>query len=250
MPEEYLTGTVVDQRYLDDRLRILRIATDQPVQFTAGQFTKIGLPTAEGKPLMRAYSFVNPPTKRPFEFLYDVIQPQGNLTPLLDSLSAGSEVLVSARPNGLLILDNLPEADNVFFIATGTGIGPFLSILQTAEPWRRFKRLVLVYSVRTAAEMIYRDLIEKFAQDQPEIFRFVPLVTREKSAGTLNCRVTEALANGELEKRAAAPISSKSQFMLCGNPEMVQLMCDMFKDRGLERNRRSKPGNVTIEKYW
>ena len=45
-------------------------------------------------------------------------------------------------------------------------------------------------------------------------------------------------------------INSSSQFMLCGNPDMINDMVDLLGTYGLERNRRSKPGNITLEKYW
>ncbi len=250
MAEELLRGTVVSQRKVTDVLRILEVEVPSELGFVAGQFTKIGLPEDGGGSLMRAYSFVNSPGQSPHEFYYDVLRSGGNLTPRLDSLSAGDELLVSERVNGLLHLENLPEGESLFLVASGTGIGPFLSILGTDAPWERFGKVVLVWSVRNREDMVYLDRIEAVAGDRGGQFAYLPIVTRESAEGMSSKRVTEALRDGELERAAGAEVGPGSQFLLCGNPAMVQDMSDLLKDRGLERNRRSRPGNVTIEKYW
>lgn len=73
-----------------------------------------------------------------------------------------------------LTLSEVPDADNLWLLSTGTGIGPFLGILKTEAPWRRFKQVVLVHAVRTADALNYGDTIQRIAQDHPEQFRFAP----------------------------------------------------------------------------
>ena len=250
MAEEFFQGKVVSQTKETDVLRILKVEVAEKLDFLAGQFTRIGVPVDGDKPLVRAYSFVNQPGSEPHEFYYDVLEKGGNLTPILDGLSAGDKVLVSPRVNGLLHIDTLPDAKTLFLVATGTGIGPFISILGTKEPWARFSKIVLVWSVRKEQDLVYRDRIKKVAAEHGDKFIFLPIVTREEVEGLMKVRVTEALENGRLEEASSAKVDESAQFMLCGSPEMVQQMSDLLKERGLVRNRRSKPGNVTIEKYW
>ena len=250
MAEEFLQGTIVSQRETTDVLRILKIEVQAELDFLAGQFTKIGLPVEGDRPLMRPYSFVNSPGKGPLEFYYDVLDEGGNLTPQLDGLAPGDTLLVSSRVNGLLHLGTIPEAKSLFMVATGTGIGPFLSILGTSEPWSKFDRVVLVWSVREEHDLAYHDRVVEIAEAHEDMFAYVPMVTRENVDGMLRMRVTEALATGVLEERAQAKVGKDSQFMLCGGPSMVLEMSDKLKERGLERNRVRKPGNFSIEKYW
>lgn len=250
MPEQHHTGKVVEQLRPGERLRILKI-TAPPLEYAAGQFTKLGLPVPDDKPLMRAYSFVNTPAESEYEFLYDVLPEGGNLTPRLDSLNAGDEILVSARPSGLLVLSELPDtARKLFLIGTGTGIGPFISMLSTPAPWERFEHLTLIYGVRHAAELLFADRIKAFAVNSGATFNYLPLVSREGAPDTYHGRVTELLRSGELERSCGFELDPTCQFMMCGNPEMVREMCVLFQERGFERNRRARPGNVTIEKYW
>ena len=52
------------------------------------------------------------------------------------------------------MLSEVPRAENLWLISSGTGIGPFLSILKTETPWQRFRQVVLVHAVRRAEELI------------------------------------------------------------------------------------------------
>ena len=62
----------------------------------------------------------------------------------------------------------------------GTGIGPFLSILRTAAPWQRFSRIVLAWSVRYQAELVYQPLIDRLAEQHPDQLVYLPAVTGAK----------------------------------------------------------------------
>ena len=250
-------GTVVartlGQRRITEHLRVLQVATAQPLVFRAGQFTKIGFPGKGGeRALMRSYSFVNPPGVDFCEFCYSVLPEGGNLTPRLDRLEKGDELLVSTKPAGFLVLAEIPPADNMFFVATGTGIGPFLSIMDTDEPWQRFRKVVLVHGVARAADMAYRDKIGQLAADHPKQFCSASLVTREQHPDSLRMRIPQAFADGRIQEIAGLDLDvrSCSQFMLCGNPDMVRETSAWLAGQGFARNRRSAPGNVTIEKYW
>ncbi|TMI40462.1 MAG: ferredoxin--NADP(+) reductase, partial [Betaproteobacteria bacterium] len=67
---------------------------------------------------------------------------------------------------GFLVLSEVPDAETLWLISTGTGIAPFLSILRTEAPWRRFRNVVLVHAVRHAKELVYRDLILEISRKQ------------------------------------------------------------------------------------
>jgi ferredoxin--NADP+ reductase len=67
-------------------------------------------------------------------------------------------------------------------ISTGTGIGPFLSILRTHEAWEKFGRIVLVHAVRHASALNYADAIAGVARERHGAFSFVPIVSREPHA--------------------------------------------------------------------
>jgi len=247
-PERWCEGTVTELKPWTDQLYSLRVdASVNP--FTAGQFTKLGLMVGD-EFIERPYSYVNAPDERPLEF-YFITVPDGPLTQRLVKLRPGDPVYVMRKAAGFLTLNEVPDAKHLWLLSTGTGIGPFLSILKTPEPWRRFERVVLVHAVRKAAELSFRDTIDALAERHPEQFTYVPFVSREDTDFAIRDRIPGALAAGTLEARAGIEITpEQSQVMICGNPAMVKDTSDALKARGLERNRRRAPGHITVENYW
>src|SRR6185369_12004922 len=172
------------------------------------------------------------------------------LSPRLARLRAGDTLYVADNPAGWLIVSELPAAEDLWLVATGTGIAPFLSMLRTAAPWQRYRRVILVHGVRNANELVYRDLIEQLMGAHPGQLSYVRFISREKQAGALDGRIPAAVADGRLEA-AGAPISpERSQFMLCGNPAMLKDMAAALAARGLKKHRRRSPGQITVESFW
>ena len=246
--QKWVEGTVVDQKRWTERLFSLRVSADVAA-FEAGQFAKLTLAVG-GEMVARPYSFVNAPRERPHEFYY-VTLPEGPLTQRLCRLEAGDTIYLAPRPSGFLVLSEVPVANHLWLLATGTGVGPFLSILKTDAPWQRFKQVVLVHAVRHADELCYRDTIEGLLDRHGEQMHAVSFVSREKAAGALPGRVPAAIENGSLESAAGVALSAEnSHVMICGNPEMVSDTAEALKRRGMRKHRRREPGHITLENYW
>lgn len=241
-------GKVVENKQWGNKLFSLYVESEI-APFEAGQFIKIAL-EIEGEVTERPYSLVNPPATRPMEF-YCIEVPNGPLTSRLAKLQAGDAILVAPRAHGFMILDEVPQARQLWLMATGTGIGPFLSILATAKPWQRFEQMVLVYAVRTLSELSYQERIAKISAKHPGQFTFIPFLSREASDFALSGRIPQAIAGGQLESRAGIKISAEnSQIMLCGNPQMVKDTINVLIERGLKKHRRFDHGQITAENYW
>jgi ferredoxin--NADP+ reductase len=136
-------------------------------------------------------------------------------------------------------------------LSTGTAIGPFLSILKTDEPWRRFSSIVLVHAVRNSEELTYQDQIRRLLDEHPVELKIVPFVSREDTGFAIKGRVPEAIKDGRLEAKSGVELSAeRSQVMICGNPDMVRDTSLMLEARGLKKNRRKAPGHITVENYW
>lgn len=245
---KWLEGRVVGQKHWTDRLLSLQVAAPLG-SFQAGQFVKLALDIG-GERVARPYSFVNPPGMEPHEFYYNIVA-EGPLTPRLAALAAGDLIYVAPGIAGFLILSEVPDAENLWLLATGTGLAPFLSILRTEEPWKRFGRVVLVHATRTADEQVYGGLLDAVAGARGERFRRVAFVSREKAHGALEGRIPAAIADGRLERAAATELSAaRSQAMLCGNPQMVADVMAALAARGMRKHRRRAPGHITVETYW
>lgn len=242
MSEKWLTTKVVENRHWTDTLFSLRVEGGE-LDFQAGQFVRIAL-DIEGQRIARAFSFVNPPQEPTLEF-YGVIVPEGPLSPRLAKLRAGDALYVAGNPAGFLVLREVPDAETLWLISTGTGLAPFLSILRTDTPWKRFRNIVVVHAVRHANELAYREVI--LSTDA----RYVSFVSREAATGSLAGRIPAAIADGRLEKAAGVALSAEtSHVMLCGNPQMLKDAQAALAARGLRKHRRRAPGHITVESFW
>jgi ferredoxin--NADP+ reductase len=246
--QKWVEGTVVNQKRWTETLFTLQVEADVGA-FEAGQFTKLAL-TVESQMVARPYSFVNSPKERPHEFYY-VTLPDGPLTQRLCKLKAGDAIYLAPRPAGFLVLSEIPDGENLWLISTGTGVGPFLSILKSEGPWQRFRKVVLVHAVRRAEELTYRDSVSRLLDEHREQMRVVSFVSREKEPGALHGRIPLAIEEGRLEAAADVELSARtSRVMICGNPDMVADTQATLERRGMKKHRRREPGHIAVENYW
>jgi ferredoxin--NADP+ reductase len=245
---KWVEGTVVSQKQWAGRLYSLQVEA-QLVPFQAGQFAKLAL-AADGEMVARPYSFVNAPHERPYDFYY-VVLPGNPLTPRLCKLEAGDTIYLAPHASGFLTLSEVPPGEHLWLLATGTALGPFLSILKTEVPWQRFERVVLVHAVRHAEELSYQDQIQSLLSRHAGNFVFVPVLSREKTDFALGGRIPKAIEDGRLEARAGIGLTAQSsRLMVCGNPEMVADTVHALQARGLKKHRRRDPGQISVENYW
>ena len=240
---KWLHGRVVENRPWTKALFTLRVE-GVPLAFEAGQFVRIAL-DIDGERIARPFSMVNAPGEPALEF-YGVIVPQGPLSPRLARLRAGDALFVAPNPAGFLVLSELPDAETLWLLSTGTGIAPFISMLRARTPWRRFRNVVLVHAVRQAPELAYRSEVESISG-----LRYVPVVSREDAPGALRGRIPALVRDGQLEARAGLELAPASaQVMLCGNPDMLKDASAALAERGMRKNRRRTPGHITVESFW
>ena len=244
----WLEAEVVENRHWTDALFSLRV-TGAPLSFEAGQFVRIAL-DIEGERVARAFSMVNAPGEPLLEF-YGIVVPQGPLSPRLARLEPGNRLFVASNPAGFLVLSELPAAETLWLMATGTGIAPFVSMLRADTPWQRFENVVLVHAVRHAQELVYRDDVERARVKHGSRFRYVPIVSREDAGHALRGRIPALLRDARLEGAAGVKLAlADSQVMLCGNPDMLRDTTAALAERGLRKNRRRTPGQISTESFW
>jgi ferredoxin--NADP+ reductase len=248
----WIEGRVAGRRRWTDSLYSIGVEAPS-LTFTAGQFARLALPAPPGAKdpmISRPYSFVNPPHGSPHEF-YFILLSEGPLSPRLAALEAGESLWLAPRASGLFSINETAEADSLWCLSTGTGIGPFLSMLRSEDPWTKFERVVLVHSVRHAEELTYRDELAGVARARPGRFDYVQMVSREAHGGALAGRIPAAIEDGRLEGRVGLSLTPENAHaMLCGNPAMVDDVQKVLAARGMRRHRRREPGHVTLETYW
>lgn len=253
--EKFTRQRLLEVQTLTPTLFTLRTTRDPGFRFTAGQFARLGVRKPGGSIVWRAYSMVSAPHDEFLDF-FSIVVPDGEFTSELSRLKVGDELLIDKQAFGFLTLDRFPDGRDLWLLATGTGLAPFLSILQDFDVWQRFERIVLVYSARTESELAYQQLIRELPQrDYLEglgrKLTYLPVVTREQVPGALNGRITQLIESGELERVADLQLTPEhSRIMLCGNPQMIEDTRQLLKTRDLNLALTRRPGQVAVENYW
>ncbi len=239
-------------------LMSFRIPRDPSYVFRAGQFARIGLRTETGETLWRAYSIASAPHEDTLEFFL-VVLPGGAFSSRVGRFNVGDRILLEHEPQGFLTLDRFGTEHkgprDLWMIATGTGLAPYVSMLRGREVWNQFERIVLVLSVRDRTDLAYEEelqaLAEQAAAPGRAQFRLVVTLTRDARHGALQGRIPALIESGALEAASQAALDpERSRFMLCGNPEMVESMRALLKARGFRMHRRLEPGHIIVENYW
>ncbi|GGF61971.1 ferredoxin--NADP(+) reductase [Azorhizobium oxalatiphilum] len=246
---------VLSVHHWTDRLFSFTTTRDSGFRFRNGEFTMIGM-KVDGKPLLRAYSVASPNHEETLEF-FSIKVPEGPLTSRLQHLQVGDPIIVGKKATGTLVLDNLKPGENLYLLGTGTGLAPFLSIIRDPETYERFNKVVLVHGCREVAELAYGEMItehlpnhEFLGEDISAKLIYYPTVTREpfRNRG----RVTDLIESGKLFEDIGLPAIDKARdrVMLCGSPEMMVQLRDMFEARGFEEGSSGEAGEFVLEKAF
>lgn len=257
--EKATTETITTLKWWNDRLLTFTTTRPPNYSFVAGQYARLGLHDANGV-IWRAYSMVSAPHQDVLEF-YGVIVPGGLFTTQLKQLQPGNGILVEKQSYGFMTPDRFSDGEDLWMFATGTGVGPYISMLRNGYVWKKFRNLVLVYCVRHADEFGYRQELENLACKHSPNARLhlvysttrdlMPSTGSATSLLTLHGRVTMLLENGTLEKTVSLPITETgSRIMMCGNPAMIEDMRRLLHQRGMRPMRRALPGQFVTENYW
>ncbi len=252
---KWIAATVVGRRQWTPTLFSIQFEAPGMALFEAGQFARVGLQICD-EIVGRPYSLVNAPGDGPYE-IYCVEVEGGPLSPRLNALRVGDALQVMPNANGFFSLKEIPAAKTLWCISTGTGLGPFLSMLRTPQAWKQFEHVVLVHGVRTTDELAYSEEIANIAHAHPRQFQCVTFVSRgahvvqsAHAHHALIGRVTAHLEDGSLEQLTGHKLDASAQVMLCGNPSMVADMIGLLEARGLKKHRHREPGHYTVESYW
>ncbi len=245
---------ILSVHHWTDTLFSFTCTRDPAFRFKSGQFTMIGL-LLEGRPLLRAYSMVSGHWEEHLEFLSIKVQ-DGPLTSRLQHIAVGDTVLIGRKPVGTLLPETLLAGRNLYMIATGTGLAPFMSLIRDPDSYEKFERVVLVHGTRNVAELAYDHDIQALSGHEllgelvTEKLLYYPTVTREpfRHQG----RVTDLMFSGKLQADLGlAPIDrQQDRIMLCGSPGLLTDYNAWLGENEWTEGNNTHSGQYVIEKAF
>ncbi len=252
--------TVTSVRHWTDTLFSFRVTRPPSLRFRSGEFVMIGLPDERGKPILRAYSIASPNWDDELEF-YSIKVPDGPLTSRLQHIKPGDQIILRPKPVGTLVLDALLPGKRLWFLATGTGIAPFASLLRDPETYERYEQVILMHTCRKVAELEYgRELVEALKDDPllTEIYGdsfasrllYYPTATREEYPR--RGRITDNLASGKVFADLGLPPMNPAddRAMVCGSMALNIDVTKVLEGFGLREGANSDPKEFVVEKAF
>ena len=238
-----ITETVTSVHHWSDRTFSFKTTRSQTFKFNAGEFAMVGL-VINGKNVLRAYSVVSPPWADELEFLSIKIS-DGELTSQLQHVKIGDEVILNPKTTGTLRNDALVKGGDLYLLATGTGLAPFMSLIRDVETLETWNNIIIVHSVRNRDDLAYYDLLSTgFQGDDLEemvkpVLNYRPIVTGEGDK-----RITQQL--GDTLKIDP----SKDKIMICGNLDFNYEVADWCKNQGMREGSLREPGDYVLERAF
>ena len=241
-----ITEKVTWVHHWSDRTFSFRTSRSQSFKFYAGEFAMLGL-MVDGRRLVRAYSVVSPPWADYLEFL-SIKMPNGALTSKLQHIQAGDDVVLMEKTTGTLRNDLLKRGGELWMLATGTGLAPFISLIRDIETLESWTKIQLVHSVRDKSDLAYYDeLMSAFRETEPDlaemiesVLEYTPVIT-----GLGGKRITAQLQDGDLALDA-----DHDKVMICGNIEFTRQVADWCKGRGMTEGSLREPGDYVLERAF
>lgn len=232
---------VLQVEHYTDSLFRFQLTKPKDYKFIAGQFTMINVEDAP----KRAYSITSGPEDKFLEF-FSIKVTNGPLTSKLQKIQVGDFVKVSDKASGTLIIDNLLPGENLWLMATGTGIAPFISILSDDRTYEMFKHITVVWSVREKEELnAYHSFLK--ALDDSWTIEYFPIVTRDDSWKGTSTRMTTLIQDDVLLDEASP---ETDRIMVCGNIEFNKEIKNILEERGYVEASNREKGSFVLERAF
>jgi ferredoxin--NADP+ reductase len=248
--------TVTAVTHWTDRLFSFRVTRPASLRFRSGEFVMIGLLGDTGKPLLRAYSIASPSWDEELEF-YSIKVPDGPLTSKLQHIKVGDEIILRPKPVGTLVHDALLPGSRIWFLATGTGIAPFASLMRDPETYDKYDQVIMMHTCREVAELEYGRRLVESLKDDPLIGELVgdkllyyPTTTREASPrmGRITDNLTSGMVFADLGLAPMDPEEDRA--MVCGSLAFNHDVKAVLEKFGLREGANSEPLEYVVEKAF
>jgi len=273
MADQTLNAVVTLRNEVSPWLMILQVVPDggNLPDYVPGQFVSLGLfgsasrcalaepeipPADPEKLIKRAYGIASSPVNREFMEFYVALVPGGALTPRLFNLKIGDRIWLSQKTAGKFTFDDskVPKGANLVLITTGSGLGPFVSMLSTHLKFPPQRRVALIHGVRHSWDLGYRSILMAMENLRTNL-TYIPVVSRPNEEPVAwkgaTGHVQDMWKSGAIEKAwGLRPRPENTQVFICGSPRMSESMLELLGQQGFKEETKNEQGQIHVEKYW
>jgi ferredoxin-NADP reductase len=217
-------------------------ALENPFPFEPGQYATLGLVGSDGPKLIQRPMSVSSSADdlSEYEFFIRLVD-AGGFTPLLWQRSVGDPINIKG-PKGKFLLQD--DGRRALFVASGTGLAPFISMIETLRARGQRRDIVLLHGVSYPYDLAWREQLTSLEEDGEMPLRYVATVSRPGDSPDWSGPTgrVEAIVEGQMEGLALTP--ENTTVYLCGNPDMITAVDEIATRRGFP------PEQVRKELYW
>jgi benzoate/toluate 1,2-dioxygenase reductase subunit len=226
---EAVEGEVLGVDSLSETSFGLRVKLAKPIGFLPGQYVNVTVP---GTGKHRSYSFSSAPGAREATFLIRNL-PGGVMSSYLGERAKVGDSVTLTGPMGAFYLRPIERAQ--LWLAGGTGLAPFLSMLEQVAQQGTDHPIVLYYAVTRAADLVELDRVQELAGKTGNV-TVITILAAEEDAHERKGFVTDHVTAEDLN-------GGDCDVYLCGPPPMVDAVRGHFGKLGVE------PANFYFEKF-
>jgi ferredoxin--NADP+ reductase len=268
MPVE-LNATVTKRDEINHGLLVIRVSPDFPLpEFTAGQYVVLALPGSQAridyaepedpppdsdKLIKRAYSIASSSQQGEYLEFYVALVHSGALTPRLFALREGDRIWLSKKIVGMFTLADITPGHDILFVATGTGLAPYLSMLRSDYGFESGRKTVVIHGARVSWDLGYMRELTALSARWPD-FHYLPIIDEPERDPEWPGKVGfvyEYIDDGTVARLLGHGLEpDRTSVFLCGNPLMIEGMEKVLLGKGFRVHSRRDPGNIFVEKFW
>ena len=260
---------IITKRSIANNIYYLKTERPKAFNFFPGQFARLGLSTLnELEPVIWRAQTIACGAKSEVLHFYIIYLKGEKFSAALKKNQSGSAITFDKKAYGYFTLDRFEPKGDLWLFFTGTGIAPYLAMLNNERIWKSFKNISLIGAFREKSQNVYNEqILSKVTSSYKTIhqnrFSYIPIFTRQQtdSRCIINNKILDTtiknkhfedlLRSGEIENILSLSIANnKSKVMLAGNPQMIMNTRDYLKKLGLQMSRRNNLAQIAVENYW
>jgi ferredoxin-NADP reductase len=234
----YLKARIADIRILSPSVKLFEIDLGgQHFSYIPGQWVNLKLRT-DAANQSAAFSITSTPNgKNAIEIAVKRVEHLPTSLFIHDQLKVGDDINISEAQGDTVLPENIAQNQPIVFIAGGTGVTPFLSMLRRIFSIDRHFHATLLYSVSSADECLFYDELYEMEKAY-EGFQFLLTTTREAA------HHADFFGRINAEMLKLTGLDHKAQFYLCGPPQMVDDLAELLAELGVAES------HIHYDKWW